>query len=198
MYIRDARTPDEEAAYTAANDEFDAACAERDAFPRGSDEAKHAQELVNTAYSRLHKANSLHFQLNNGGMGRTCKIMARYGMLKPAIDGDVPWPEAPEDYWEWADLDDDARPANPAYEAIRAAYEHKLTVHSGDTPGVAENKFSSNDGWIVTPGEAKSVQGLWNKMDPAERAAVIDEAYWFGDWVLFNARAATRNGYTVY
>lgn len=55
-----------------------------------------------------------------------------------------------------------------------------------EVPGIASWKFSSNDGWLVTPIESKSAIDIWESADsPVPRHSDGVECSWWPEWIEY-------------
>ncbi len=224
MYIIGESTAEEDTAEQAARLAFDAAVKRRDQFPRGSAEAKDAQEDVQRASRTLDAANVGYFRLNIWGMSRCVDIMDDAGMVKGG-EPDEEWPKFPLDpelqdavyeafdrgtgadqrqtenwqrwYGELTITDEQWAQAKAYVDETR----RHLALHDKDTPGIAAHKFDSNDGWIVTPFEIKYALKAWDSLGDDRRAEILaahGDPEWFAGWVEWLRRAEGRDGFTVH
>jgi hypothetical protein len=207
MYTVNEMTEAEQAEYDAARQEFLAAVTRRDALPRGTADSEQAQKFVEAAAERMDKAHVSYFRLNIHGMGRCRELMAELGMLKDDVPDPTPFPDIDDAeydaFWDWEEAQRQGEATvvtaqTERFTAWRNQREQRLSEHLGDQPGIAFHKLCSNDGWLVTPGEAMSVPGLWRKLDEGTQLGVLAQAPWFNEWVTYCARAAERGGFRVY
>lgn len=230
MYLIGALTTEEQAVRDAARVAFSDAVKRRDSHPKRSEEAEAEQVAVERAYGEMIKVDKSYYRFNIWGMAKARAVMWELGMLKPGLSSDD-WPQSPEGLPEEIEdlLSDEAdegmdrlddptfRAQNPSvtnehvrlYRTRHEAIERHLVRHDGDTPGIGENKFSSNDGWVVTPFECHGAVAKWDAATPEQRAAallphVTDEwlpsevEAWFTDWVNWLRFAQTREGFRVH
>lgn len=143
-----------------------------------------AQTEVMRLSDERDRANLSYFRLNIWGMARYRDAMEIVGMGHWSEQPDWPEPQdfgfaSHEEVWAaketldesdgdltykngyditvTAEMLDKARKFNDEQQAV-------LSSHPGETPGIPLWKFSSNDGWIVTPGECSSalqIFGQW-------------------------------------
>lgn len=217
-------TAEDQAEFDEAKAKFEAAVKIRDAYERGSEEAHEAQEAVTEAYELMSETDKNYFRYNIWGMGRCRSVMADLGMMKHPAAGS--WPEMPSELEGQAgalyDYTDDGvdqldtptcRAALPwltdelvaLWRTYRADIEKYLSEHDRDTPGIAENKFSSNDGWHVTPGECVGAVGMFKRASDGKKRAAYDAAelnadgvQYFEQWVKWLEYCSTRGGFKVY
>lgn len=78
-----------------------------------------------------------------------------------------------------------------------ATQEH-LSRRVEGAPGICSIKFSSNDGWIVTPEEAASAVEIWEALPQERRDEVVTEMgdYWL-QWIEYLRGSSTREGFCV-
>jgi hypothetical protein len=197
MYQRNPKNYDEEA-HKAAEREFYAACDRRDKLPTGSTEEAEAQSAVTAAYDAMYETKTNYFRLNISGMHVCCQAMHRLGMLcNPEQSGG--WPEAPSDDWPERDETTD-----PAWVAYFDQVDAHLSEHRGECPGIPGHKFSTNDGWIVTPAECQAALAAYRSHDAEtvqrvvretlrldERGVAVEETWW-PEWIDFLRRSATE------
>ena len=87
-------------------------------------------------------------------------------------------------------------------EAI-ADYQIEYLAHISQNdetiPGIEEVKFSSNDGWLVTPHECGTAVAIWDATTEEQRAAVevANQDYW-RLWIQFLENGATGAGFRVH
>ena len=146
--------------------------------------AQSVDELWDTAY-RLKKPG--YFRLNNGGMGRYADAMHDLGMAHHS-ESVLDWAKSP-DYPE--DYDDNQASAD--------AYDQAMDTFTGahgspaDKPTIPMHKFSSNDGWFVTPEEIRAALAAWDAHDldglDQDTHATIETEYW-GEFIAWLRLAA--------
>ncbi|WNT44968.1 hypothetical protein SEA_ABBYDAISY_75 [Arthrobacter phage AbbyDaisy] len=132
-----------------------------------------------------------YFRLNGHGMWRYLEVMLALGMAHDHASPEIDWASLP-DY-------DDGEDAY--YEA-----SDKLTgIHPGDDPTIPTFKFSSNDGWYVSPDECRASVSAWDARQteglPADLAddlrSITDTSYW-GKWINYLRLAADNQGFRVH
>lgn len=154
-------------------------------------EAELVPEQLWSAYYRLKDPG--YFRLSNGGMGRYADAMAELGMAHESTSG-LDWSEAPE-YPE--DDDNDEKMA-----AYTEAMDKYLGGHGtpADKPTIPLHKFSSNDGWFVTPEEIRAALAAWDAHDldglDQDTHATIETDYW-GEFIAWLRLAAEHDGFRV-
>lgn len=213
-------TDEEIAAKEAAEAAFHAAVEHRSESERRPAEYTEAQAEVSRAYETLLLADVSYFRLNIGGMGRFTEIMDQFGMLKDTHPGD--WPEKPEGLtWDQVNAVDPDNADDPDYaetfeamtdEQRTAARAHNeiveahLRAHDRDTPGIAVHKlYSTNDGWLVTPGEIGYALKVYDETDAERRDKILtaggmpegERDYWDA-WIGYLRRAMSRGGFRVF
>ena len=193
---------DVEAAYSAARDQFRAACHARD-------EGAGTQAVVDETYDAMGRAHRSYFRLNIWGMGVYVRAMAGLGMLCESDPG--PWPEKP-DGLDWdliAKVEEGDLPLDPADPGlVGAASRYHLAVEEhlvtgSDSFGIPVHKlYTSNDGWLVTPGELIEALSAWDGKSEYERDQALEEAgindrdYW-ARWIEFMRAAIDHGGFRV-
>ena len=143
-----------------------------------TDRYREVMETVHRHYDEMRNAERSYFRLNVWGMSSVMNAMVVMKMAYAAIADDTwnaGWPdvksygttheavnavEEPADYPElYAELTvAQARAANDYI----TARDERLAFHGGaDQTGIPEHKFSSNDGWFVTPSECRDAVSIW-------------------------------------
>lgn len=188
---------------------FGEACRVRDGFPRGSVEAKAAQEVVHEAFEAMHVAETDYFRLNVWAMSRWVNAMRTLDMVcQPSESRD--WPKIESYGVTWADVEavdypDDAESRSPElHERARkyvAERDRLLADHGGECPGIPEHKFGSNDGWIVTPAECLAALRILREHSAEVVLSALEDAgcdvgYW-DQWVQYLVGAASHGGFEV-
>jgi hypothetical protein len=197
MYIV-AEDATEERAYKAADAMVNIACGKRDEYESGANRQA-VQSVIDAMVAARYRMPSKYFRLNIWGMGVCAQAMHRLGMLDTATKS-LAWPEREAfgvDDKTWADWDWE-RPGEDAPEALRRYYEahEKALSHRPEKPtGICDFKFSSNDGWIVTPEEITAALATYDERIGG--GATPPESDWWGDWIDYLRRAATRGGFRV-
>jgi hypothetical protein len=186
-----------------------------------------AQAKVHEAYEAMNDAEVSYFRLNIWGMGEYCRLMDAFGMATDHGAAHPPWPEMDaygiDDaaYEAVAYPEDAAEDAPPLDDLTRAAAERFVAAQNavliwheeGSPPVIPGHKFSSNDGWIVTPDECTAAISAW-KGECAEAGAgdeelgrkvlidAMDENKMGGDywlkWVAYIELAAQYGGFEVH
>jgi hypothetical protein len=169
-----------------------------------------------------------YFRFNVFGMQSMRQIMQRAELLDDDVD--VDWPEFPPAGWDderaWTlveaieaeraedtdhpdgALEIEPPPTLPERVAVTnylAARDVVRAVRSPDPALVPAVKFSSNDGWLVTPEEClliahglrraldESGPALWEGEDITDHEA----RRWIEQWIAYNLLAADNGGYRV-
>lgn len=153
-------------------------------------EAELVPEQLWSAYYRLKDPS--YFRLSNGGMGRYADAMAELGMAHESTSG-LDWSEAPE-YPE--DDDNDEKMA-----AYTEAMDNYLGGHGTPAdPTIPLHKFSTNDGWFVTPDEIRAALAAWDAHDldglDQDTHVTIETDYW-GEFIAWLRLAAEHDGFRV-
>jgi hypothetical protein len=192
----------------STRDAFERAVAARNTLEKDDPRRAAAQKLVEQAAEDMYVANRDYHRKNVWGMGSIRRIMHQLGACWA---GDGPeWPEEADyglEAWPNPDdpeLTDEARKFLAAVEAVKGFV--------GDQPGIPLTKFSSNDGWLVRPGECRSALVLIRKHDVEDvRTVVLDvlrEAgdsgtdenllAWWAQWVDWLELASLHGGFRVW
>ena len=189
----------EERAHQAARAMVGIAIGKRDGHERGSAESRALQDAIDAMTAAQYRMPSKYFRLNIWGMSRCRQAMYELGMLDTETSS-LEWPEREafgvDDKtwadWEWNEpADDDPEPLRRYWEAHREALSH----HPEKPTGICDFKFSSNDGWIVTPEELAAALATYDERTGGG-TAVPDFEYW-PDWIDYLRRAQTRGGFAV-
>lgn len=223
MYWVNEMSPDESAAYSAAQAAFNQAVKNRDQHPRGSAETAAAQPAVDAAYEEMNRTRVSYFRLNIFGMRSYREVMDELGMVYESSSPE--WPE-PDNFgltYDQVYAMDDAEESQPDSTAVgkwdseewanytryKEAHSAHLSAHSNDAPGIAIHKLCSNDGWIVTPDECNSALEVYARAFPRELSDEAKEIinatqeggessnYW-NQWLAFLASSANHGGFRVY
>ncbi|WP_327309709.1 hypothetical protein OG730_41550 (plasmid) [Streptomyces sp. NBC_01298] len=211
MYTKGATPKQEEALHQAACTAFDAAVAERNGLP-GDPQQQEAQRKVDAAYDRMQKTHTSHFGLSNYGMGRYLDVMDRLGMLTTDYEP-TSWPELPASL-TWEDIDaageapdtpDDTLPVKAAALDYLHALDAHLSWHPEHLTGIAAHKFTSNDGWHVTPKEIETALTAYRTHTGEEVKAILSSAEggsididrWM-QWIAYLERSKEREGFEVH
>lgn len=205
MYIADG--PDE--AETAAVEAAAALLGElvsRLQTAASEDEAEGLRGEIDQRYNEVRTAQRSYYRLNVWGMGAARELMGAFGML---TDEFMPvWPE-PEAYGLTESPEDpnwfrEGPERQKAEEALTAAGRLFLADqdavveadHGG--PGIPGYKFTSNDGWLVTPREIEAALKAYDNADPKDRDAVSQDEPWWPSWIAYLSFARERGGFRVH
>jgi hypothetical protein len=199
MYIV-AEDAAEERAYKAADAMVKIACEKRDGHERGSAESRAVQDAIDAMADARYRMPSKYFRLNVWGMSRCGEAMYGLGMLDTATES-LKWPERADfgvddetwENWDWQ------QPAEDAPEPLRRFYQTQQAAlsHRPEKPtGICDFKFSSNDGWIVTPEELGAALATYDERTGGGAAAPDFE--WWADWIDYLRRARARGGFSVH
>ncbi|MGH3647629.1 MAG: hypothetical protein ACRDTM_10720 [Micromonosporaceae bacterium] len=148
-----------------------------------------------------------YFRLNLHGMGRFYDAMQQVGMLydsRPA----GPWPQSPSRRIEEIVYElgrggtphagpDELRQARDYAETLR----RHLSAHPPGGDVIPSHKFSTNDGWIVTPDEIKAALSAYEAAGAgaAERLlSTRDELNYWDNWIAYLRRAIDHEGFEVH
>lgn len=191
-------SPDQQAHYDAARATFYSACERRDLLERGASGWNAAQENVDVRYEEMMDADVAYFRLNIWGMGVARKELTEVGFF---VDGRQPPAPAMPDGMTWDDCscshDDEPFSATCPLRGLHEALVEWTMASLGlDVPGIPAWKFSSNDGWIVTPTEIRTAVAHLDETRPSWRSEIDSEyVQRFVDWII---GAADHGGFTVY
>lgn len=145
-----------------------------------------------SAYYRLKEPG--YFRLNNGGMGRYADAMHELGMAHESTSG-LDWSESPE-YPEDDDNDEKIDAYDQAMDKFTGAHGTPA-----DQPTIPLHKFSTNDGWFVTPEEIRAALAAWDARDLDDldegTRATIETDYW-GEFIAWLRLAAEHDGFRVH
>lgn len=108
-----------------------------------------------------------YFRLNVWGMSRWVAAMDRLGMVDMDGDRTLGFPEVPAQY---RDLDFEDYPPQ-----LQEAIDRNLADHGTAGEGIPWWKFSSNDGWIVTPEECRQALAAFAAHTEGEVRATLLE-----------------------
>lgn len=132
-----------------------------------------------------------YFRLNVWGMGKACDLMWDFDMLAEPSPAHSPWPDHPDG--EWVE-EEDAQPGTP-WGDYYAAQRGVLAEHlNRDDPRLPIHKLCSNDGWIVTEVECRTLAGMAN--DGRTDGHELPE--WWKEWIDFIDHCATHGGFRVW
>lgn len=162
-----------------------------------------AAAALRGAWEAYDRANRSCFRLNIWGMSRCCELMDRLGMLTSENAPRFPspseynldeWPEDPADY------EGEERAAAEAADNGRrflAAVQAVTDYEPQPVRGIPAVKFSTNDGWLVTPAQCEAALAAYEAAPAAVRGAVEAEATWWPRWIAFLSYAKDRGGFCV-
>lgn len=157
------------------------------------------------AWTEMANARRSYFRLNIWGMGTCREVMDAFGMLTDEPQPHFPdlqdyglteYPEDPQDYEieeERAEVEAELTEAQRRYlDAVKAVTD------ADSDGGIPAYKFSSNDGWLVTPQQISAALATYQKADDADRQALTAELGWWPEWIAFLEHAKDRGGFRVY
>lgn len=131
------------------------------------------------------------FHLNISGMNRYCVAMLDLNMMHISA--------CPVSHDDWATL--------PDYDDNETAYDEacdRLTGQHGASthPGIPDWKFSTNDGWYVTPEEIRAALHAWDTHPayeplPQDTITLTRGPLWEA-WITYLRLAAHNGGFRVY
>jgi len=132
-----------------------------------------------------------YFRLNGTGMWRYLDAMLALGMAHDQASPGVDWSALP-------DYDD-------GEDAYYETSDRLTGIHPGDDPTIQTFKFSSNDGWYVTPDECRAAVAAWEAHQPEglppdladDHRSITETPYW-GKWIEYLRRAADNDGFRVH
>jgi hypothetical protein len=164
----------------------------------------------------MQQADRSYFRLNMGGMARFGDVMMHLGMIQ-GVHQPYPFPDAPEnvdnDFYEqvYAIKDDlaagksqDTLPASPVALAYAQALYALLSWTPAAPTGMADFKFGSNDGWVVTPAEITAALTTYRQHTGDTVRAALDKAgiseqgqeHWVR-WIGYLVYAESHGGFLV-
>jgi hypothetical protein len=166
--------------------------------PHGTPESKAAFEAWDKADNEYQEvADPGYFRLNNSGMSVYWRVMFDLGMLC-----DIRCPVGRD---EWPDYPENADNDSDLYRQWEAR-NLELCGRHGDGPMILPSfKFTSNDGWHVTPAEINGALEVYAKYqtDPnsvgdlkEDTLEILATDYW-GKWINYLQRAAAHGGFRV-
>lgn len=158
------------------------------------------------AWRALNLAEKSYFRLNITGMGRCCGFMDEVGMI---TGEDAPGFPTPDEYGldEWpddpADYEGDERKAAEAKltpSSRKFLNDCQATTDYEPQPvnGIPVGKFSSNDGWLVTPAQCRAAVDKWKTAPLTAQRDIEAQADWWPSWIAFLDHAAERGGFRVH
>lgn len=191
MHTIQAADDTEKDAVRVANEAFDAAVAKRGEHKFGTAGYVAAQAVVEETCDAIDTARTSYFRLNNRGMGYCHELMEKYGMVyDPPREGAWPaYPNIPEDA-----TDEEEEAMDQQY---REAAKPFLSQHPEGGEVIPSLKFSSNDGWIVTPEECRATVAAWRAKGSPTPHYNDEPLRWWGEWIAFLEHSADRGGFTV-
>ena len=154
-----------------------------------------------------------YFRLNVWGMAEYRKHMLHTGMAFMVESAIPPWPEcedygiAYEDYAavkyaDDSDYDSHREAMTSKAQAKVAKYiadlEKVLRWHGDKGFGIPVHKFSTNDGWIVTPDECRDAMRIWRSGGAKPLPGHSDAVDYWNRWIKFLELAAERDGFEVH
>ena len=162
-----------------------------------------AENEVHRLYGEMYAVERSYFRLNISGMSVVRQAMLALGMAyKSSCRGDFPdYPDSEAvqqliDEINYPEYASERKPGEIVREddlfAARAYIQQRdaaLVDHPHGGTAIPLHKFSSNDGWIVTPAECKAALKAWHGTTPEARLAALTEAGVTGpDWARIWAR----------
>jgi hypothetical protein len=208
MYIVDGPTEAESIAKAAAQEQVDAAVAERQKHERGTAEWLAAQAKVEAAFDASYEVPSEYFRLNIWGMSRCRDLMDQRGMIYPSYYSDGPqFPDLPyPDRDAFAEGEEGEAAYSAAIEEYDTKYEELsapvVSHHPAGGNTIPSHKLSDNSGWLVTEEECKAAVTSNALFDPPtyedEDTKETKPVPWWPGWINFLERAATRGGFKVH
>lgn len=217
---------EDQAAYETATTAFHEAVKAQSALPDGEG----GVDAASAEMDRRHRSN---FRLNIGGMSLFADLMSAFGMLMGRNAEAPPWPDA--DGLDDNDADaaydlreerlkdmavrygsrtgtDALKDEKPSTETVSKAVSDyadrelfKLLWVPQPVTGIYVDKFSSNDGWVVTPVEIRAALETYRKCPGETVARGLGRAglseyrvqRWY-EWIDFLEYAGEHGGFTVY
>ena len=134
------------------------------------------------------------FRLNTSGMSVYLGAMFELGMMHHSNAPKIDWDQLPHDY--------ETREEEAAYYEV----SDRLTGQHGDNrrPTIPSHKFSSNDGWFITPEEIRAALEAWESFEAgtpngfsADTLEVVQTDYW-GKWIDYLRLATDHDGFRVH
>jgi len=133
-----------------------------------------------------------YFRLNIWGMSQYREAMFLIGMLDTSPEPDTGWPKDPPGI-DWDEFYEDRN----SYPEYREALEAFLSAKGSGT-GIGAWKFTSNDGWIVTPEECvEALDSYAGAMFPDPFDDDAANEYWH-KWIKYLTDAIGRDGFRVW
>jgi hypothetical protein len=182
-----------------------------------------AADALEAARTAADRADLNYFRLNIFGMSRYMHAMAILGMVQEGGKSPYEWPESDGigDDADWDAIYDlqserlkdlaqgDPAPSEGAVvskvisDYVDAVLAKLLWVPQPVT-GIYGNKFSSNDGWAVTPQEIRTALATYHTKTEQQVTAALNAAginnsdgYWDA-WIGFLTHCETHGGFTVH
>ncbi|WP_030375542.1 hypothetical protein [Streptomyces rimosus] len=191
----------EEVAYRAASNAFHAAVRDRDALRLPSDHPSYtlSQARVEETYAAMEAVQTSYFRLNIWGMSEVRSVMEALGMLTHEVR--PPSPD-PRDYGTTTDEllayspDDESAPK--PVRAFRTAVQAVVDAAAEHPSGIPAYKFSSNDGWLVTPAEIEAALGWWAIAPREIQTDIASRLDWWPEWIRYLRRARDGGGFRVW
>ncbi|KOG53140.1 hypothetical protein ADK76_28925 [Streptomyces griseoflavus] len=191
----------EETAYQAASSAFHAAVRDRDALRLPHDHLSYttAQARVEETYAAMEAVHTSYFRLNIWGMGEARSAMETLGMLTQLAPPPTPNPQdygtTADELWDYG-LDDEGAPET--VRAFRAATQVVVDSSAEHPTGIPAYKFSSNDGWLVTPAEIDAALGWWAVAPRKIQREITTQLDWWPEWIRYLRRARDGGGFRVW
>lgn len=173
-------------------------------LPEG-EERDAAEKAWKAGWKAYDDADRSYFRLNVWGMSHCCDVMASLGMLTgeeaprfPRLEefGLDEYPEGPADYDGEEQAKDEAE-LTDAGRRYLAAVDTTLTFEPVPVRGIPVGKFSTNDGWLVTPAQCEAALAAWNAQPEAVRGRIEGEIKWWASWIAYLTYAQGRGGFRV-
>lgn len=174
----------------------------------GDPELVFLSEVLETIHDEVYAHRKHYFRLNISGMVFVAGALERVGVItatggpeewpKPGAFGLEEWPdlmvETEEGSWVKREPTDTEKRFLDRVEEIRAGGDDEVR-------GIPGWKFSTNDGWLVTPAECEAAWKQWVLTSDADRVAACD-----GDdgvalvnrFMEWTRDAASRGGFRVW
>lgn len=172
--------------------------------PEGEERAA-AEKAWKEGWDAYDKADRSYFRLNVRGMSRCCDLMATLGMLTFEEAPDFPrleefgltdYPEDPADY-DGEEREKAEKELTDGGRRYLDAIEAALAFEPVPVRGIPVGKFSSNDGWLVTPAQCEAALSAWQAQPEAARTHVTGGIEWWDSWIAYLTYAKDRGGFRV-
>lgn len=205
------RRPEGEAErLAAAQAVVDAAIEACQEHVRDSPQYKAARAKVTEAYGALSEARTSYFRLNGAGMSCWCDAMSSLAMLTddeappfPLLEayGLTEWPEDPSAY-AGDERNAVAQKLTDGERRFLAAVRAVIDYEPQPITGIPWEKFSTNDGWLVTPGQIEAALATYRGWDSegikvALSEAGIEDTDLWTRWIDYLTRARELGGFRV-